>query len=298
MTRQWVRHLRGTPATRWGIVILVLMALLAVIGPCVVPQNPYQQDILHRLASPSLQHILGTDQYGRDVLARVVLGTRPSLEIALFSMLFSMAIGVPIGILAAYRGGWVDTLVLRFVDVMMSFPTLVLGVAIAAVLGAGLDKVTLAIGIAFVPRFIRLARAPVLVIRESVYVEAARALGMSTFRVLWRHILPNVVGEILVVATLWMATAIRVEASLAFLGLGVQPPYPSLGNMIREGVDRLTLAPWLALAPGIAILLLVIAINLIGDGMRDLFDPRTQSRRPFAPSVGKRVAGLRSRGRL
>lgn len=287
MTLPWMRRLRGTSATHWGIAILVLMVLLAVVGPFVIRQDPYQQDILHRLTSPHIQHILGTDQYGRDVLARVVLGTRPSLEIALFSMLFSMAIGVPIGIVAAYRGGWLDTLVLRFVDVMMSFPTLVLGVAIAAVLGAGLDKVTLAIGIAFVPRFIRLARAPVLVIRESTYVEAARALGMSTFRLLWRHILPNVIGEILVVATLWMATAIRVEASLAFLGLGVQPPYPSLGNMIREGVDRLTVAPWLALAPGVAILLLVIAINLIGDGMRDLFDPRTQTRRTSSTSTSR-----------
>jgi len=279
MMSHWAQRIGATPATRWGLVILALMILLALIGPYAIPQDPFQQDILHRLAPPSTQHVLGTDQYGRDVLARVVLGTRPSLQIALFSMLFSMALGVPIGILAAYRGGWLDVLVLRFVDVMMSFPTLVLGVAIAAVLGAGLNKVILAIGIAFVPRFIRLARAPVLVIRESTYVEAARAVGMGTSRLLRRHILPNVIGEILVVATLWMATAIRVEASLAFLGLGVQPPYPSLGSMIREGVDRLTVAPWLALAPGAAILLLVIAINLIGDGMRDLFDPRTQSRK-------------------
>ena len=279
MMSHWAKRIGATPATRWGLVILALMILLALIGPYAIPQDPFQQDILHRLAPPSTQHVLGTDQYGRDVLARVVLGTRPSLQIALFSMLFSMALGVPIGILAAYRGGWLDVLVLRFVDVMMSFPTLVLGVAIAAVLGAGLNKVILAIGIAFVPRFIRLARAPVLVIRESTYVEAARAVGMGTSRLLRRHILPNVIGEILVVATLWMATAIRVEASLAFLGLGVQPPYPSLGSMIREGVDRLTVAPWLALAPGAAILLLVIAINLIGDGMRDLFDPRTQSRK-------------------
>ena len=274
------RLVRRSPwSTTWGIGIVILVLLLAVLGPAVCPYNPTEQHIRDRLQGPDTTHLLGTDQYGRDVLSRTILGARPSLAIAVLSMLLSMLIGVPLGILAAYHGRWLDSLVLRFVDVMMSFPTLVLGAAIAAVLGAGFFKVVLAIGIAFIPRFIRLARAPVLIIRETAYVEAARAIGMSTTRLLARHVLPNALGEVLVVATLWMATAIRVEASLAFLGLGVQPPTPSWGSMIREGVNRLATAPWMAIAPGVAVLLFVLGINLIGDGMRDVFDPRIQSRK-------------------
>jgi peptide/nickel transport system permease protein len=275
-----LRALRRSPrSTASGICIVCFVLIVAALGPHIAPDDPLEQDIRNRLQKPSAEHLLGTDQYGRDVLSRTILGTRPSLAIAVLSMLLSMAVGVPIGIVAAYRGGRLDSAVLRLVDVMMSFPTLVLGAAIAAVLGAGFFKVVLAIGIAFVPRFIRLSRAPVLVIRETTYIEAARATGMSTGRLLLRHVLPNAFGEVLVVATLWMATAIRVEASLAFLGLGVQPPSPSWGSMIREGVNRLATAPWLAVAPGVAILLFVLGVNLIGDGLRDVFDPRVQPRR-------------------
>jgi peptide/nickel transport system permease protein len=260
-----------------GIMFVILVLTAAAFAPLLSPWSPNEQDILGRLQKPSTVHLFGTDQYGRDVLSRVIWGARPSVSIALLSMGISMVIGVSIGIFAAYNGGWIDGLVIRMVDIMMSFPTLILGAVIAAVLGTGFYKVILAIGIAFVPRFIRLARAPTLSVKETVYVEAAKAVGVSDFRILTRHVLPNVISEILVVGTLWLATAIRVEASLSFLGLGVQPPTASWGNMLRQGVDRLSTAPWLAIFPGIAVLILVFGINLVGDGLRDIFDPRVQS---------------------
>jgi peptide/nickel transport system permease protein len=261
----------------FGVVLVILVLLTAMFAPLISPSLPNEQDILGRLQAPSVQHLCGTDKYGRDVLSRVIWGARPSITIALLSMGISMIVGVTIGMFSAYHGGWVDNLVIRFVDILMSFPTLILGAVIAAVLGTGFYKVILAIGIAFVPRFIRLARAPTLSIRETVYVEAAKAVGASELRILTRHVLPNAITEILVVGTLWLATAIRVEASLSFLGLGVQPPTASWGNMIRQGVDRLASAPWLALFPGLAVLVLVFGINLVGDGLRDVFDPRVQS---------------------
>jgi len=273
----YLHVIRKNRLVYFGVVLVVLVLLIAMFAPFISPSAPNEQDILGRLQSPSAQHICGTDKYGRDVLSRIIWGARPSITIALLSMGISMVVGVSIGIFSAYHGGWVDNLVIRFVDILMSFPTLILGAMIAAVLGSGFYKVILAIGIAFIPRFIRLARAPTLSIRETVYVEAARAVGSSEFRILARHVLPNAINEILVVGTLWLATAIRVEASLSFLGLGVQPPTASWGNMIRQGVDRLASAPWLALFPGLAVLILVFGINLVGDGLRDVFDPRFQS---------------------
>jgi len=273
----YLHVLRKNRLVYFGVVLVVLVLLAAMFAPLISLSDPNEQDILGRLQSPSAQHLCGTDKYGRDVLSRIIWGARPSITIALLSMGISMVIGVSIGIFSAYYGGWVDNLIIRFVDILMSFPTLILGAMIAAVLGTGFYKVILAIGIAFIPRFIRLARAPTLSIRETVYVEAAKAVGASELRVLVCHVLPNAINEILVVGTLWLATAIRVEASLSFLGLGVQPPTASWGNMIRQGVDRLAAAPWLAILPGLAVLILVFGINLVGDGLRDVFDPRFQS---------------------
>jgi len=273
----YLHVIRENKMLYFGVFLVVLVLLTAIFAPLISPSDPNEQNILGRLQSPSAQHLCGTDKYGRDVLSRIIWGARASITIALLSMGISMIVGVSIGMFAAYYGRWVDKLTIRLVDILMSFPTLILGALIAAVLGSGFYKVILAIGIAFVPRFIRLARAPVLSIRETVYVEAAKAVGASELRILTRHVLPNAITEILVVGTLWLATAIRVEASLSFLGLGVQPPTASWGNMIRQGVDRLASAPWLALFPGLAVLVLVFGINLVGDGLRDVFDPRFQS---------------------
>jgi len=273
----YLHVLRKNRLVYLGVVLVILVLLTAMFAPLISPSHPNEQDILARLQAPTLQHLCGTDKYGRDVLSRVIWGARPTIAIALLSMGISMMVGVTIGVVSAYRGGWMDNLVVRLVDILMSFPTLILGALIAAVLGTGFYKVILAIGIAFVPRFIRLARAPTLSIRETIYVEAAKGVGASELRVLAHHVLPNAITEILVVGTLWLATAIRVEASLSFLGLGVQPPTASWGNMIRQGVDRLASAPWLPFFPGLAVLILVFGINLVGDGLRDVFDPRVQS---------------------
>ena len=256
-----------------GLVALVV-AILAVFAPWIAPYDPLEQDVFHRLAPPQRTHLLGTDDFGRDTFSRIIWGARVSLAVSLSSVGIAMVIGTIFGLIAGFKGGGTETLIMRTVDVLMSFPVLIMGLMVMAVLGSGLFKLIIAIAVVLTPRFVRIAHAPTLEMREKDFIEAARALGISTPRLLAKHILPNIFGEVLVMGTLWTATAIRMEANLSFIGLGVPPPTPTWGNMIRSGVQQLTISHWLAVFPGLAILITVLSFNMLGDGLRDITDPK------------------------
>jgi peptide/nickel transport system permease protein len=240
-----------------------------------VPFDPIQQNISHGDLPPGPDYLLGTDSYGRDVLSRIILGTRVSLGIALSAVGIAIFVGCVIGVVAGYKGGAIDAVTVRFVDMLMTFPTIILGLMVLAVLGSGMFNLSVAIAVAITPRFARVARGSAIAMRERDYVQAARALGMSDFRIIFIHVLPNLLNEVLVVGTLWTGTAILQEANLSFIGLGVKPPTPSWGGMIRDGVNQLLSQPWLSIAPGVAIFIVVLAFNMIGDGLRDVMDPKT-----------------------
>ncbi len=257
-----------------GMGVALFVVLVAIAAPWISPYDPLDQDVAHRLRPPDRSHVLGTDEYGRDVLSRIFWGARVSLAVGVLSILLGLVIGTTMGLLAGYRGGLVDTGIMRMVDVLLSFPTLITGIMVVALLGSGMTKLIITIGIVFAPRFARLAYGPTLTVKERDYVSSARVIGASSYRILLRYLLPNIFGEVLVAATLWVGTAIVTEASLSFLGLGVSPPSPTWGNMIKTGIDRLSNAPWLCLFPGLAILITVLSFNMIGDGLRDVTDPK------------------------
>lgn len=257
-----------------GAIIALMMILMAILTPWISPYDPLKQDVYHRLTPPEPSHTLGTDVYGRDILSRVLGGLRVSLLVGTISVLFGMIIGTGMGMVAAYEGGKVEAAMMRAIDILMSFPDEVFGIMVMIVLGSGLLNVIIAITILMIPRFARLAHAPTLALKEKDYISAARSIGMDDFRIITRHVLPNIFGEIIVMSTLWLGTAIRLEASLSFLGLGVPPPTPTLGNMVRVGVDYLGYAPWISIFPGLTILITVFAFNMIGDGLRDISDPK------------------------
>lgn len=268
------RFLQNKLAITGGI-ITILIILMAIFAQWVSPHDPAAQNYEKILAAPSAEHLFGTDQLGRDILTRVIYGAQVSVKAGLISVGIALSIGIPIGLISGYyRGVWDEYIIMRFTDAMLSFPTLVLALALAAVLGAGLENAMLAIGLVFTPNIIRLIRAEVLSHREREYVEAAKASGISDFRIILFHILPNSLAPILVQATLMIAAAIIAEASLSYLGLGTQPPTPSWGAMLSSGQGYLAQAPWIALFPGIFIFITVISINLFGDGIRDAFDSK------------------------
>ena len=248
--------------------------LVAVFGPMVTPYDPFKQDLFNRLAPSSGAHLLGTDQYGRDVLSRVILGTRYSVLVGFLSAFSAFAIGTSLGILSGYLGGKFDGFMAEVVNILMIFPGILLGILIVAVLGAGLINLIITITIILIPRFVRISRGIAITLKERDFVMAAQALGQRNTKIMSRHILPNLLSEVLVMATLWTSTAILAEAGLSFLGLGIQPPVPSWGGMIRDGIDMIQSAPWLSLYPGLAILFTVLSLNLMGDGIRDAIDPR------------------------
>lgn len=256
-----------------GLILIAAVALIALLAPFIAG-DPTAQSIVHALQPPSAEHWFGTDDFGRDVFSRVVYGARPALFVGLLSVLVSLAIGVPMGMLAGFRGGWFDTAISGTVDVMLSFPALLLALMIVTLVGSNLSVLVLAIGIAYVPIFVRLARSSTLLIRELDYVAASRSFGASERHILLRHIFPNILGPLIVMATLSIGGAIREEAALSFLGLGVQPPQPSWGNLIRDGVTTILEAPWLALIPGLCLTVSVLAFNILGDAVRDILDPR------------------------
>ncbi|MCJ9719956.1 ABC transporter permease [Agrobacterium sp. SHOUNA12C] len=262
-----------------GAGLLILIVAAAVFAPLIAPHDPLKQNILYRLSPPSAEFWLGTDSYGRDVLSRLLYGARISLSIGFLSVLIAMIVGSALGILAGYIGGIFDQVVMGLVDVMLSFPTLLLGLMVAAMLGASFENLIIAIAITETAPFARVARAPTIAVKRREFVEAGKSLGFTPFRIMRVHILPNILSDIVVVASLWMASAIRTEASLAFVGLGVRPPTPTWGGMIREGFDNILTAWWLVVFPSLAILLTVLALNILGDALRDAIDPKTRSER-------------------
>jgi peptide/nickel transport system permease protein len=258
----------------FGLVVLLLVTLMALLADVLAPYNPSQIQPAGILAAPSVMHPLGTDAIGRDVLSRIAYGARASLLAGVVSVAVALVLGVTIGLVAGYNGGWIDDLFMRIVDALYSFPALLLALAITAILGPGLTNVMLAIGIVFTPAFARLVRGQALSVRERDFVTAARVTGASPWRIMGAHIWPNVTAPIIVQASLQVAAAIVIEAGLSFLGLGVQPPTPSWGSMLKEGYQYMEQAPWLAFSPGAAMFLTVLAFNLFGDGLRHSLDPR------------------------
>lgn len=271
---RWMRRFAKDKLAATGMVLVVLLALMAVFAPYLAPYDPAQQHIVHRLKGPSEQFKMGTDEFGRDVLSRLIYGSRASLIVGVASVLLAGLAGTIIGGIAGYVGGAFDQIVSSAVNVFMSFPSLLLGLMVVIVLGPGMGNVIVAIALSLLPNFIRLARAPVLALRRREFILASRALAVPTYRIIFKHILPNILGPISVMSTLWIATAIRTEASLSFLGLGVQPPTPSWGNMIKSGVNNILSNPWLAVYSGLAITVTVLAFNVLGDGLRDALDPK------------------------
>lgn len=262
-----------------GIGLLALIVLVAVLAPWLAPHDPLEQNIAYRLEPPSAEFWLGTDSFGRDVLSRLIYGARVSLVVGFVAVLIAMVIGSTLGIIAGYVGGFIDKAIMGFVDVLLSFPTLLLGLMIAAMLGASLENLIIAIAITEIAPFVRVARAPTIALKQRDFVDAGRSLGFSPFRLMGLHILPNMVSDVVVLGSLWMAAAIRTEASLSFIGLGVPPPAATWGSMIREGFENILDAWWLTVFPSVSILLTVLALNLLGDALRDAIDPKMRAER-------------------
>ena len=276
--RPWLRLFLASPSAVTGFVLVILVVLAAVAAPLVAPFDPVQYSPADRLQAPSLQHLLGTDLYGRDTFSRVVFGARVSLSVSAIAVSIALLIGGTLGAISGFRLGWFDSLVMRLTDVLLAFPAILLAIALLAFLGGGFWNLTLAIAIVYTAPFARVARAAVLRVREEAFVEATRALGASAPRILWRHIIPNAFAPLIVEVTLRLAYAILSEASLSYLGLGTPPPDPAWGQMIADGRRTLELAPWASIGPGLAIMVTVLGFNLLGDGLRDILDPRLRNR--------------------
>lgn len=257
-----------------GAAGVVLVAFVALFAPLLARYNPNAQDLANVLQSPSAAHLLGTDDLGRDLVSRLIFGARVSLQAGVVTIFFAMLAGITLGLLGGFVGGWVDEILMRLMDAILAFPGLVLALAISAALGPGLGNAMVAIAIVSTPQFARLTRGQTLAVKEFEFVAAARAAGASSRRLILLHVLPNITSPIIVQCVLSVANAIIVEASLSFLGVGVQPPTPSWGAMLRMGYGYIDTAPWLSVAPGLAIFATVLAFNFLGDGVQDLLDPR------------------------
>ena len=272
--RRALRRLLRRRAAMFGLAVVLLFVLMALFAPQLAPYDPVATSWSAVRKPPSAQYLFGTDEIGRDVLSRIVWGARASLLAGVVSVSISLALGIPIGLLAAYVGGWTDGVISRFTDAMLAVPFLILAIALAAFLGPSLTNAMIAIGVSATPIFIRLTRAQVLAVKVEDFVEAARAVGNPHWRIALRHILPNVLPPLIVQSTLAIAAAVIAEASLSFLGLGQQPPAPSWGSMLNTAKNFVDQAPWMAVWPGVSIFLLVLSFNLLGDGLRDALDPR------------------------
>ena len=269
------RRLARRPFALLGFAVAATFVAVAILAPWVAPYSPSEPDFTAVLAHPSSEHLLGTDELGRDILSRVIWGARASIQAGVLATFLAMAIGVPIGLVAGYYRGWIDPVISRMTDVVLAFPFLILAVGLAAILGPSLLNATIALGVGAAPVFIRVARGEVLALREEDYVRAAIANGASDVTIISRHIVPNMTSTLLVQATVTIPAAIIGEAVLSFLGLGVQPPTPSWGVMLADAQSYLSQAPRLAVYPGLAIFICSLSFNLLGDGLRDVLDPRT-----------------------
>lgn len=261
-------------STWLGIAIVVALILAAIFAPQLATHSPSKQMIMAQLEQPGANYILGADQYGRDIWSRLLYGARYSLTIGFLAIFVSLVIGTLVGMIAGYLGGRVDIVLMQIMDVILAFPSLILGLALVALMGATLTNIVIAIAFTATPAFARIARAGLISQRDREYVQACRAMGFSRPRILFLHIMPAILPEVMVMTSLWLATAVRTEASLAFIGLGLAPPTPTWGGMVRDGFDNILSSFHLAIIPSLAILLLVLAFNLIGDGLRDVIDPR------------------------
>jgi peptide/nickel transport system permease protein len=271
------RLLVRNPVTLVSAAVLAVIVVVALTAQWIAPFGFNDIDVPNALAPPSGTHWFGTDELGRDVFSRVLVAIQASLRIAVVSVVFAVVVGVTIGVIAGYRGGWVDTVFMRGVDVMFAFPVLLLALAVVAILGPGATTTTLAIGIVYTPIFARVARASTLSVRVEPFVQVSRTMGTGAMYILSRHILPNIAGPLIVQTSLSLAFAILSEAALSFLGLGIQPPAPSLGRMIFDSQGFVTLAWWMAVFPWAAIFVAVLAFNLLGDGLRDVLDPKQRT---------------------
>ena len=272
--RNMISQLIKSKTSLIGFSIILLIVVTAILAPLVATHSPTAQSISDRYLAPSSEHYLGTDELGRDIFSRIIYGTRISIQIAIISVGISLVIGVILGGLAGYFGRWVDQVIMRMIDIMMAFPSILLAIALVAVLGPGLKNAMIAVGIVGIPQFARIVRSTVMSVKETEYIEAARAIGAKHGRILFRHVLPNSLAPIIVQASLGMGTAILDAAGLSFLGLGAQPPSPEWGAMLSDGRAALQTAPWVVAFPGLAIFLFVLGFNLFGDGLRDALDPR------------------------
>ena len=268
-----IRYLRH-PGFSLGLLILISMTVIALLAPLIAPFPPNQTDMMDTLAQPSAKHWLGTDQFGRDILSRLIWGTQVSLQVALAVVVISLSLGSLIGAIAGYAGGWIERVIMIGNDILLAFPGFLLALALVAARGSSLENVILAVAIAYTPRVAAVMRSVVLTIRPRPFIEASHAIGMSSARVLFKHVLPNSLPPVIVVATVSAATAILAEAGLSFLGLGVQPPAATWGNIISDGQGYITTNPWISLSAGLCIAVAVIALNLLGDGLRDTLDPQ------------------------
>ena len=268
------RRLARDRAAVAGLVVVAILVVVALLAPAIVPYDPIDQSFRIKLRPPSGEHLLGTDEFGRDVFSRVLVGTRVALSVGIVPVAIALVIGVTLGLIAGYFGGGVDQVVMRLIDVLLAFPWLLLAIGIMAILGPGIQNVVIAVAIVYIPAFARIVRGSVLSIKEKEYVEAARAMGQPTSRIIVRHVLANAWAPIIVLATLSIGQAIIYAAGLSFIGLGTQPPDADWGVMLTSGREYLRDAPWLGFFPGLAILITVLAFNLFGDGLRDALDPR------------------------
>ncbi|MCC7363171.1 MAG: ABC transporter permease [Dehalococcoidia bacterium] len=277
--KRWLRLAGRYPLGTFGFFCIGFIIVVALAAPVLAPYSPTQVGTGLPLDGPSADHWLGTDQLGRDLFSRLIYGSRVSIIVGFIAVSVAAGIGVPVGLIAGYAGGWADALLMRVVDAVIAFPALILALAIVATFGTGIQVVMAAIGVALMPQYARIVRAQVLSVKGSDYVLAAKAVGAPGLRVVIRHIAPNVWAPVLVVATLGLANAVVAEASLSFLGIGVKPPQPTWGNMLLDGFGQMQRRPAMSVAPGVAIFVLVLSFNFIGDTLRDALDPRLRGLR-------------------
>ncbi len=276
----WYSLCQNKPAmvSLFIIALLVVVAIVTAVAPGILPYDPYAQDLSASFEPPSAAHWFGTDQQGRDIFCRILIGSQISLTVGLLSVAISLAIGVTLGAVAGYKGGVIDTVIMRFMDMMLAIPSILLAIAFMAALGRGIDKAIIAIGFVSIPEYARIVRSQILAVKQSDYVAAARVIGDNDAIIIFRHVLPNVLPSIIVRATLGISSAILDAAALGFLGLGVQPPAAEWGDMLGRGRNYIFAAPYTMIFPGLAITVTVLAFNLLGDGIRDAFDPKARKR--------------------
>lgn len=270
--------IRSNKGALFGLAIIILLVLVAIFGRMFMPYDPNYSDMSKPFQTPSAEHWFGTDQLGRDIFSRIIYGTRTSLTVGLIAVAMSLTVGTILGAIAGYKGGKTDSVIMRIMDMMLSIPSILLAITLMAALGKGLDKAIIAIGIVSIPEYARIIRGSILSVKENDYVQAAKIMGNNDFKIIFKHILPNVMSSIVVRATLGISTAVLETAALGFLGLGVQPPYAEWGDMLGRARGFIFTAPHTLIFPGIAITITVLAFNLLGDGLRDALDPKQRNK--------------------